>query len=186
MGQLRFEKRCGDDDNGPIMSSRKDYVGHVRTLVVKLGTHLLSDGQGRIDLPAVRRAESPSKWLGCDSMMGVRVTIVNSGAIGCGLRELGLGQRPTHWRKLQAIAAVGQRRRDEERRESLIDQLGGSFGATQPHCCRQPAKDSQFVQGNRGPRRRGDCLVAHPLTSESSATWFQESARRQEPTDERR
>ncbi len=90
------------------MSSRKDYLGHVRTLVVKLGTHLLSDGQGRIDAPFVARIAEQVARLRLDD--GVRVTIVSSGAIGCGLRELGLGQRPTDLAKLQAIAAVGQRR----------------------------------------------------------------------------
>jgi glutamate 5-kinase len=38
------------------------------------------------------------------------VTIVSSGAIGAGLRELNISRRPTDLAKLQAIAAVGQRR----------------------------------------------------------------------------
>ncbi|HEX8912100.1 MAG TPA: glutamate 5-kinase, partial [Humisphaera sp.] len=37
-------------------------------------------------------------------------TIVSSGAIGAGLRELNLPKRPTDLGKLQAVAAVGQRR----------------------------------------------------------------------------
>ena len=41
---------------------------------------------------------------------GVKVTIVSSGAIGAGLRELNLPKRPTDLAKLQAVAAVGQRR----------------------------------------------------------------------------
>jgi glutamate 5-kinase len=41
---------------------------------------------------------------------GIQVTIVSSGAIGAGLRELGLAKRPTDLAKLQAIAAVGQRK----------------------------------------------------------------------------
>ncbi|MGD0462286.1 MAG: glutamate 5-kinase [Tepidisphaeraceae bacterium] len=89
------------------MASRKEYLGKVRTLVVKLGTQLLSDSQGRIDAPFVARIAEQVARLRQD---GVRVTIVSSGAIGCGLRELALGQRPTDLAKLQAIAAVGQRR----------------------------------------------------------------------------
>jgi glutamate 5-kinase len=41
---------------------------------------------------------------------GVKVTIVSSGAVGAGLRELNLPKRPTDLAKLQAVAAVGQRR----------------------------------------------------------------------------
>jgi glutamate 5-kinase len=41
---------------------------------------------------------------------GVQVTIVSSGAIGAGLRELNLPKRPTDLAKLQAVAAVGQPR----------------------------------------------------------------------------
>jgi glutamate 5-kinase len=107
MGQLRFERDAGDDDNGAVMASRKEYLGKVRTLVVKLGTHLLSDSQGRIDAPFIATIAEQVARLRLD---GVRVTIVSSGAIGCGLRELGLDQRPTDLAKLQAIAAVGQRR----------------------------------------------------------------------------
>jgi glutamate 5-kinase len=38
------------------------------------------------------------------------VTVVSSGAIGAGLRELNLAKRPTDLAQLQAVAAVGQRR----------------------------------------------------------------------------
>jgi len=89
------------------MPSRKEHLGKVRTLVVKLGTQLLSDSQGRLDAPFVATIAEQVVRLRKD---GVRVTIVSSGAIGCGLRELGLAQRPTDLAKLQAIAAVGQRR----------------------------------------------------------------------------
>ena len=49
----------------------------------------------------------------------MRVTIVSSGAIGAGLRELNLPKRPTDLARLQAVAAVGQRR--------LMDVLGEAF-----------------------------------------------------------
>ncbi len=89
------------------MANRLEHLGKVRTLVVKLGTQLLSDSQGRLDAPFVAKIAEQVVQLRKD---GVRVTIVSSGAIGCGLRELGLNQRPTDLAKLQAIAAVGQRR----------------------------------------------------------------------------
>jgi glutamate 5-kinase len=39
---------------------------------------------------------------------GYTIIIVSSGAIGCGLAKLGLKKRPTDYKKLQALASVGQ------------------------------------------------------------------------------
>jgi len=39
---------------------------------------------------------------------GFSIIIVSSGAIGCGLAKLGLTERPKEYKKLQAIASVGQ------------------------------------------------------------------------------
>ncbi len=39
---------------------------------------------------------------------GISVIIVSSGAIGAGLAKLGLNKRPAEYKKLQALAAVGQ------------------------------------------------------------------------------
>jgi glutamate 5-kinase len=89
------------------VAGRSDYLGKIRSVVAKLGTQLLSDGNGRIDAPFVATIAEQVAQLRRD---GVRVTIVSSGAIGCGLREMGLASRPTELAKLQAVAAVGQRR----------------------------------------------------------------------------
>ena len=75
--------------------------------MIKLGTQLLSDKDGRLDAGYVGEiarqvAELREKKIG--------VTIVSSGAVGAGLRELNLPKRPTDLAKLQAVAAVGQRR----------------------------------------------------------------------------
>src|SRR5687768_14205563 len=86
---------------------RKQHLAAVRTLVVKLGTQLLSDAEGKLDGPYVRTVADQVAAL---RVRGVRVTIVSSGAIGAGLRELNLPKRPTDLAKLQAVAAVGQRR----------------------------------------------------------------------------
>lgn len=89
------------------MGTRAEYLGHVKTVVVKLGTQLLSDKDGRLDAPFVGTiAKQIAELRG----RGIAVTIVSSGAIGCGLKELGLSKRPTDLAMLQAIAAVGQRR----------------------------------------------------------------------------
>jgi glutamate 5-kinase len=89
------------------MSHRAEYLGQVRNVVVKLGTQLLSDKDGRLDAPFVATvAHQVAEML----HQGIRVTLVSSGAIGCGLRELKLPKRPTDLAMLQAVAAVGQRR----------------------------------------------------------------------------
>src|ERR1700722_14222718 len=89
------------------MSDRSEYVSSVRTLVVKLGMQSLSDSRGRLDAAFVASIAGQVAEL---RSRGIRVTIVSSGAIGCGLSELGLKERPTDLSHLQAVAAVGQRR----------------------------------------------------------------------------
>src|SRR2546421_8155541 len=93
---------------GVVMSEvRRQYLRSVRTAVVKLGTQLLSDAQGRLDAPFVATV---AKQVATLRGRGVKVTLVSSGAIGAGLRELNLPKRPTDLAQLQAVAAVGQRR----------------------------------------------------------------------------
>ncbi len=87
--------------------SRKAYLGEVRSIVIKLGTQLLSNGQGRLDAEFVSNVARQVAEL---KSRGLNVTIVSSGAIGAGMAELKLPSRPTDLAKLQAVAAVGQRR----------------------------------------------------------------------------
>ena len=42
--------------------------------------------------------------------LGHKVVIVSSGAVGTGLRRLGLPKKPKHLSAIQAVAAVGQGR----------------------------------------------------------------------------
>jgi glutamate 5-kinase len=86
---------------------RQQYLASIRTVVVKLGTQLLSDPEGRLDAAFIGRMAGQVAAL---QKRGVKVTIVSSGAIGAGLRELNLLKRPTDLAKLQAVASVGQRR----------------------------------------------------------------------------
>jgi glutamate 5-kinase len=87
--------------------TRKQHLNTIRTVVIKLGTQLLSDEDGRLDAAYVGEiarqvAELRERKIG--------VTIVSSGAVGAGLRVLNLAKRPSDLGKLQAVAAVGQRR----------------------------------------------------------------------------
>ncbi|WP_428939866.1 glutamate 5-kinase [Fontivita pretiosa] len=88
--------------------SRQQILAPVRSLVVKLGTQLLSDKQARLDTAYV--ASIAQQVASLRRQRKITVTIVSSGAIGAGLRELNLSRRPTDLARLQAVAAVGQRR----------------------------------------------------------------------------
>src|ERR1043166_21880 len=88
-------------------SQRKLLLPPVRMLVIKLGTQLLSTPDGQLDIAYL---STIAKQVAELREKKIRVTIVSSGAIGAGLRELNLPARPTDLAKLQAVAAVGQRK----------------------------------------------------------------------------
>ena len=95
------------DDSNVEGSQRNTCLSGVRTVVIKLGTQLLSDKEGKLDSAFLGQiAQQVATLRG----RGIQVTIVSSGAIGAGLRVLGLSKRPTDLGKLQAVAAVGQRK----------------------------------------------------------------------------
>src|SRR2546430_17586526 len=78
-----------------------------RDIVVKLGTQLLADQSGALDAPFVRAIADQVALL---KNRGVRVTVVSSGAIGPGMRELNPIKRPTEPAKLHATARAAPRR----------------------------------------------------------------------------
>jgi len=90
-----------------MQSTRTQYLSNARLLVVKLGTQLLTDKAGRLDAPFLATI---AKQVASLRVRGVLVTIVSSGAIGAGVGELKLPKRPTDLAKLQAVAAIGQRK----------------------------------------------------------------------------
>jgi glutamate 5-kinase len=77
----------------------------IRGVVVKVGTAVLTDPGGAIDQKVLMDLAQ-----GCASLMaqGRRVTVVSSGAIGLGWRQLGYPARPKRMDALQACAAAGQ------------------------------------------------------------------------------
>lgn len=90
-------------------ASPRAQLSSVRSIVVKLGTQLLSKGGGDRTLDtgfiadmALQIAELRKK--------GIRVTVVSSGAVGAGMARLNLTKRPDDLATLQAVAAVGQPR----------------------------------------------------------------------------
>ena len=95
----------------PLAPSLTDRTERVRNLsrsgriVVKIGSAVLTDEQGRLDPKIIRRIASdvaplanPKRW----------PTIVSSGAIAVGMGILRLSHRPQTMAGLQAAAAVGQ------------------------------------------------------------------------------
>ena len=77
----------------------------MRRVVVKLGSSVVagSDGEPRFDV-----LRSVCESLAAEHTHGGEVIVVTSGAIARGMREMGLAQRPSSIRQLQAASAVGQ------------------------------------------------------------------------------
>ncbi len=85
--------------------TRQSLIGSAKTLVVKVGSRVLSDSEGRLDVAQVRTLSSQLSQI-ADG--GKQVVLVSSGAVASGMGRLGLKERPTDLAKLQAVAAVGQ------------------------------------------------------------------------------
>ncbi len=84
---------------------RQEVVALARTVVVKVGTNVLTDAAGRLDSERVQALADQVERI---RRTGRKVALVSSGAIGAGMGRLGLARRPTDLRHLQACAAVGQ------------------------------------------------------------------------------
>lgn len=104
------------------MKLRQDILGKAQRLVIKLGTGLLTDAQNRLAVPQIDRIVAQIAAL-CRQKK--QVIVVSSGAIGAGMAELGLKQRPKRLDELQAAAAIGQ-----SKLMALYDALFGKFGIT--------------------------------------------------------
>lgn len=84
---------------------RQALLDRVRTLVVKVGTNVLSTEQDQLDLNLIHALAEQIHAL-CQT--GRKIVLVSSGAIGAGMGLLGLRDRPKDLPHLQAAAATGQ------------------------------------------------------------------------------
>lgn len=84
---------------------RQSLLTAVRLVVVKVGTRVLTGGDGLLDL---QRIESLGGQIHRLIGAGLQVVLVSSGAVGAGMGRLGLVKRPQELARLQAVAAVGQ------------------------------------------------------------------------------
>ncbi len=84
---------------------RQEIAAEATTMVVKVGTRVLTDAAGRLDPAQI--ANLAEQMHGVISS-GRKVVLVSSGAVASGMGRLGLARRPTDLAHLQAIAAIGQ------------------------------------------------------------------------------
>src|SRR5919106_2384236 len=80
-------------------------IENAKTLVVKVGSSLVTDAGRGLDAAAIGR------WAGQVAQIrksGKRIVLVSSGAIAEGMQRLGWSKRPHAMHELQAAAAVGQ------------------------------------------------------------------------------
>ncbi len=84
---------------------RQEIATTATTVVVKVGTRVLTKPDGVLDL---RRIDLLARDLHEVMGTGRKVVLVSSGAVGAGIGRLGLDTRPTDLAQLQAVAAAGQ------------------------------------------------------------------------------
>jgi glutamate 5-kinase len=84
---------------------RQEIATAAHTIVVKVGSRILTDPEGLLDQV---RVASLAEELHQVLQSGRRVALVSSGAVAAGMGRLGLKKRPTDLAQLQAVAAVGQ------------------------------------------------------------------------------
>jgi glutamate 5-kinase len=77
----------------------------LKTIVVKIGTSLL---QGRLAFDGQVMEAVVKELCQLKHDFDINVVMVSSGAVGCGMKTLGIEERPTALPDKQAIAAVGQ------------------------------------------------------------------------------
>jgi glutamate 5-kinase len=80
-------------------TERKQIINNCKRVVIKVGTRLLTD-EHRIPVLISGISKFREK--------GHQVILVSSGAVGIGMKELGLKKRPSKLAKIQALAAIGQ------------------------------------------------------------------------------
>jgi glutamate 5-kinase len=86
---------------------RQELLKSVKRVVIKIGSRVLTDDEGALDMAVIGRI--------CSDMAlfrerGQQVVVVSSGAIAAGRSELGLTDRPKTIPQKQAAAAIGQTR----------------------------------------------------------------------------
>lgn len=86
---------------------RKELLKAVKRIVIKIGSRVLTDSDGALDMTVIGRICDEIAFL---RQQGLEVIVVSSGAIAAGRSALGLTDKPRTIPHKQAAAAVGQTR----------------------------------------------------------------------------
>ncbi len=86
---------------------RKEILKSVKRVVIKIGSRVLTDSEGALDMAVIGNICYEIAGL---RQQGLEVIVVSSGAVAAGRSELGLTDRPRTIPHKQAAAAVGQTR----------------------------------------------------------------------------
>ncbi|MCP4783973.1 MAG: glutamate 5-kinase [Fuerstiella sp.] len=84
---------------------RQEVFESSRTLIIKIGSNVLTRGDDQLDLDCIRHLSEQIDRL---ISSGRKVVVVTSGAVAAGIGILGLARRPESLPALQAAAAAGQ------------------------------------------------------------------------------
>lgn len=104
----------------------RDALSKAKRIVVKVGTRILVDKNGR---PNQKRIAMIAEQLAALRHAGKEIVLVSSGAVGAGLQVLGMKRRPTSLPELQMAASIGQTRllelysREFSRKKCTISQV---------------------------------------------------------------
>ena len=95
---------------------RSEVLKSVKRIVIKIGSRVLTDDDGALDMAVIGRICTDIALL---REQGQQVVVVSSGAIAAGRSELGLTEKPKTIPQKQAAAAIGQTRLMRAYEESL-------------------------------------------------------------------
>ena len=84
---------------------RRALMGHVRRLVVKIGSNVLTTRNHKLSGSVIKQLVEDEVEL---RARGLQVAIVTSGAVAAGMGQMASGKRPEAIAELQALAAIGQ------------------------------------------------------------------------------
>jgi len=88
-----------------MSTPQQDAFQASRTVIVKIGTNVLTTDADRLDIPRIQCSADQIHRI---QQTGRRVVLVSSGAVGAGIGILGWNRRPESLPELQAAAAIGQ------------------------------------------------------------------------------
>lgn len=91
-------------NSNPIMNSKQD----IKTLVIKIGSSILSSGSSNNSSLNIPRIEAIAKNIAELKKAIPNIIIVSSGAVAAGFRSIGFSSKPKDIIDKQASAAVGQ------------------------------------------------------------------------------